>query len=300
MKIPFTKKRTKARQIVRRPNVNQSRSIYNYRSSRNESSRQYNRGDEPKEAAAIYTRRYVKYIALAGVLLSLFYLLTLTPSADVKLNGQPIISRPENSYEAAINRYFKQSILNSTKLTFNNDKMSSQILSEFPEISHAEIATPLFNRHPKVNISFAEPSVKLKVFGDDTFILDEQGTVLALESEAAKNVNVNKLIVINDTSNQPVKLGEFALTEQQLNFINKTAEHAKNNKLKVESVTLSGGASQLNVNYGGVNYTVKYSFFADPRLSSGAYLALRDRLKRDNTEPKEYIDLRIPDRAYIK
>jgi cell division septal protein FtsQ len=296
------KRSSRTKNIKRHPTntISRQSSIYNYRSSRNETNRPYNREDEPGDKTMPSKRSYLKYILLAAVIISLGYLLMLAPSAKVNLSGNSAIKRNGQVYEDVINRHLRQNASSYTKLTFDSEKLSKSIESEFPEVTEVKIALPLFNRHPKVEIVFSEPSVLMRVFGDDTYILDGQGRAIVKESEASNRIIINQLTHINDTSSQQVVLGKPALTEQQMNFIDETIRQAKSKKLAVEVINLAGGASQLNVKYKDVEYLVKYSFFANPRQSSGAYFAMRDKLNHDKKTPKEYIDLRIPERAYIK
>lgn len=301
MKSPLTKLQAKSKSIGRQPKtVSRSSPVYNYRSSRSESTRQYNRGDEPKEKKWLNRRKYIKFILPSAVFLSMIYLLVLVPEAEVKLSGEATITRPDKSYEFKINQYLGQSISSYTKLTFNQDKLASQLKADFPEISDVKVSIPLFSRQPKVGVQFAEPAVLLRVFGDDTYILDSQGRALVRQSEVSKGINLNSLIIVNDTSSQKIELNKILLTQQQINFIIEVVRQSEARKISPESINLAGGASQLNVKYKDADYFVKYSFFSDARQSSGAYFTIRDQLEQDNKIPREYIDLRIPERVYIK
>lgn len=298
--LPFKKKASSRRPIARPSSGNRLTSVYNYRSSRNQSDRQHDRGNEARPKPPLLARGYAKYAVATLVLLSLGYLTLLTPNAAVKLSGQTVISRPDGSYERYVDQYLKGSLLNYSKITFDDDKLSSQIIAQFPEVSDVAVSIPFFKQKPHVELKFAEPTVILKVFGDDNYILDQQGRALARESDAADSVETSRLVSVNDTSDQKVSLGSILLTQQQISFIGEIVFQAEQKQIRVEAINLTGGASEINVKYADVAYQVKYSFFAEARQSSGAYFAMRDQLKKDNKTPKQYIDLRIPERAYIK
>lgn len=301
MKIPFVIKRKKSKIVSRSPRPNnKSRSVYSYSSARKEANRRYNRGDEPKQFTVFkLASKFTRYASVVLILAIASYLLMLSPNAQVKLSGQTVIERPANSYEDVINQKLKGSISNYTKITINNDKLVDQIMSQFPEVSSAKISIPLIGNRPKVTLVFADASLKLQSFDDDTYILDEQGRALARSSEASGGVNQSKLLKVIDTSSQKVELGKTILTQEQIEFIDQIVFQAKEKKLSIASISLTGGTSQLSVQYTDVKYVVKYSFFANPRQSSGAYFALREQLKRDNKTPIQYVDLRIPGRAYV-
>lgn len=301
MKLPFTRTRTSKNYVPRLPkSVNTSQSVYSYGSSRKEPARQNNRGENQKQKTNILAKRWLKYFFALAVLVSLSYLLFLSPNAELELEGQSVVDRAQGIYQIEVNKYLKQSYTNYTKLTFNSDKAAREISTKFPEASHVSITLPLFNRQPKIIIKFAEPVIVFRSFGDDNYLVDEQGRALIRQSNASKSLNIDNLLIVNDTSDQKIELGNSLLTEQQVNFIQQTAGQARQKKVDLQYINLTGGTSQLEVKYSDVSYIIKYSYLADARQSSGAYFAIREQLIRDNKTPKHYIDLRIPDRAYIK
>ena len=59
---------------------------------------------------------------------------------------------------------------------------------------------------------------------------------------------------------------------------------------------LSEGGTAVDARFDGLNYYVRFSFFADAKQSSGAFIVMKEQ----GVSPSEYMDLRIPDKAFIK
>jgi hypothetical protein len=50
----------------------------------------------------------------------------------------------------------------------------------------------------------------------------------------------------------------------------------------------------------GQKYHLKFSMLTDPRQAVGSYLAIRDKLAKENATPSEYIDLRTDEKVFYK
>lgn len=97
-----------------------------------------------------------------------------------------------------------------------------------------------------------------------------------------------------------VAVGSSALTSEQIEYIKILKYQAQISNLNISSMEIVAGGSELDVHYGGVSYYVKYSFFEDPRKSSGVFFATKETLDNKSEVPTEYIDVRVPQRAYVK
>jgi hypothetical protein len=56
----------------------------------------------------------------------------------------------------------------------------------------------------------------------------------------------------------------------------------------------------VHFKFNQLDYEVKFSFSNDARKSAGAFLALKKHLDKKGPLPKEYIDARVPERAYVR
>jgi hypothetical protein len=223
----------------------------------------------------------------------------LDPSAHIKVSGQEAYPRNKKSYQLGVDAQLKSSLLYRNKLTFDSSAASAKIRNEFPEVTKVDISISLFRHKPVVELTLAKPTERL-ISGGHSYILDEDGTALFDQNEASPSLDVNSLLTISDDSGHPVELGKPALTQTQISFIREVIGQTKAKGLAPDSFTITRGGTELDVRFKDVNYFVKFSFISDSRQSSGAFIALASQLKKDGQNPGEYIDLRIPDKAFVK
>lgn len=277
--------------------------IFNYRSAQDgPMSRAAGREKTSKDKSEDFHHKVshiINYFIAAILLGGVIYMSLLNPDAQVKVSGQKVYPRDKSSYEQDIDGRLKGSIFYRSKLTFDADKLTNDIKNDFPEINDVDISISPFRHRPTVEVDLAKPSAKL-VTPTKVYILDEEGRALFEQEDASADLNVGSLLTINDNSGQEIALGKPALTEYQISYIREVIGQTEAKGMIPESFTLSGGGTALNVRFKDLNYYVKFSFYSDPRQSSGAFLALYDQLKRDGTFPSRYIDLRIPEKAFVK
>ncbi|HEX5797061.1 MAG TPA: hypothetical protein VFX86_01575 [Candidatus Saccharimonadales bacterium] len=224
----------------------------------------------------------------------------LQPDAQVKLEGEKVYPRAKSSYEEGINRQLKSSVFYRNKLTFDAESLRKKIEAAFPEVNETNIAISLFRHRPVVEIRLAKPTTKL-ITEDRVYILDEEGRALFEQKDASKQLDTESLLTIRDSSGQSIELGKPALAESQIGYIREIIGQMKAyKKLKPRFFLLSNGGTGLNVRFDGLSYYARFSFYADPRQSSGAFIALYEQFNREGTAPSEYVDLRIPEKAFVK
>lgn len=243
--------------------------------------------------------KFLNIVILLSVFSSLAYLSYLNIDPVVKLD-QKAIPRNEADYYKAVQDEINSSVFYQNKLTFNSEKFSENIKERFPEIESIIVEIPVFRHRSTVNISVSEPSARL-VTTNKSYILDRQGRALFAEEQINDKFDTSSLVSINDASGHPVTLGKPVLTEQQINYIREVINQSKASNISAQAFNLEFGGSAVDIRFKDASYIVKFSFYEDPKQSSGAYFALREEINNGNAPtPKQYIDLRIPDRAYIK
>lgn len=299
------KQRRKPSQDSRRANpVKDKPKVFSYRSVRNSHDRPLHRGDESAKSAknqgydssfSKKIHRAINIFILMLIVSGALYLSVLYPDGQIKVAGDEVYPRDKVAYEQEINRELKSSVFNRSKFTFNEAKITANIKQKFPEIGTVDIGVPLMRHRPVIEVSLAKPSAKL-VTKDSTYILDQEGRALFDQKYAAASLDVNNLLSINDDSGHEIVLGKPALTELQLGFIREVIGQTSAKGYKPASFMLSEGGTAVDTRFDGLDYYVKFSFFADARQSSGAFLAIKDQ----DISASEYIDLRIPDKAFIK
>ena len=192
-----------------------------------------------------------------------------------------------------------KSFFNKFKPTFNEDKLEKELLKLSPEIVSIEVETGVLKHNPQIKVEFSEPTALLST-GSNLYIIGSDGKVLADITKNKAGFKVDNLPLLQDQSSIPIEVSKKALTSSQLFYIQEINFQSSQKKLNVSSIIIQPGGSQLDVKYAGQNYYVKYNFFEDARKSSGVFIALKEKLDSEGTVPTEYIDVRVPERAYIK
>lgn len=292
-------------QSVRNPRLAGPRSrqpVFSYRAVRRETDRQLERGAKPAKDLTRLKRKlkHLPYaISFIAICAALLYNLTLVPNARVIVSGDQVTLRPLQSYQEAINNRLESSLSSRTKVTINTKRLSADIQREFPEIETLNISLPLLRHQPIIEVKLAAPAALLAT-SEATYILDGNGRALFDENDARADFDTSKLPVITDSSGHEITLGAVALTSAQIIYANELLAQSAAKQLQPESMTLQAGGEELHVRFQKVTYTVKFSFGADSRQSFGTFLATRERLERERATVAEYIDVRIPERAYVK
>ena len=170
---------------------------------------------------------------------------------------------------------------------------------EYPEFSSIEVKTSLFRQKPVVKIRFAQPKLLLTT-GSNNSIISEEGVVLADITKNKSELDTTKLTLVQDKTGVEIEVGKVALTSEQVKYIQEIIYQTNQKKLRIESLILVPGGGELNVRYAGIKYYVKYNLYEDARKSSGTFLATKTNLESKGITPTEYVDVRIPERAYVK
>ncbi|MEX2014870.1 MAG: hypothetical protein WD885_02950 [Candidatus Saccharimonadales bacterium] len=281
---------------------------FSYRSARRSSDTNNSNGtgksslnvqNNGKSLAGRLISKVINVLILLAVIISLAYLSYVDTNPVIKLD-QTVIPRDQADYYDAVRKEISSSIAYTNKLTFNSDKFAENLKAEFPEINSVIVEIPVFKHRPIVNISVSDPSARL-VTNEESYILDSEGRALFSEDKINEQFDISKLVSINDSSGHPVVLGEPVLTEQQINYIREVINQSNASHIPAQTFSLEFGGSAVDIKFQDASYIVKFSFYEDPKQSSGAYFAIREEINNGSVPmPQKYIDLRIPDKAYLK
>lgn len=288
---------------ARNPHIDRERpKVFSYSSARAGKERPLNRGGEPpksqdKESSSL--SKAINIVIILFVLASFAYLSVLDTNAQVKITGEKVFPREKSSYENKIDELLKKSVFNKSKLTFDEAKLAAEVKKEFPEVNTIKVSVPLVRHRPTIEVTLAKPAAKL-VTNEKAYILDGEGRALFEEAQAASALDVNSLLAINDSSGHEITLGKPALTQAQIGFINELIGQVSTKDIKPRSFALSEGGTAVDVRFEEISYFVKFNFYADAKQSSGAFIALYEQINSSGPKPQQYVDLRIPDKAFIK
>lgn len=247
-------------------------------------------------------QRFGAVLAIIAVLL----LLVTSVQVDMKprvsiLNQSTSLSLHTSSdYQTAAEQIMKRSWTNTNKLTIDTQSIARQLQASFPEIADASIALPLVSQRPVVYLQLTEPQLLLTNHVGQAYVIDETGRALADAAQLDATV-AGKLPTITDESGLRITQGQIALSSADVNFIKTVLYQFDKAGIKVGKVTLPQGSRQLNVYIYKKPYFVKFNLQEDDaKQQAGAFIAVKRQLDRRGKAPRQYIDVRLPGRAYYK
>ena len=225
----------------------------------------------------------------------------LGPEVSISTKSSETFIGNARQVESTANKHIKSSIFNRSKLFFNANDLEQKLNVKYPEFESIEVVTYPLRKNPVLLINFSQPAFKVSS-NDKIYIVSKSGKAIADYSTIDNQAKINELNLplLIDLTEIDIRLGSQALTSKQADYIREIEFQTKQNDIKTSKIELAPGGGELRVYYGGADYYVKYNFFEDPRESSGAYLAINEELNKKGQTPKEYIDLRVAERAYIK
>lgn len=291
--------RKKKPPVQRTPHIErQKQSAFQYSSNRSQSDRVGKERNSEEKGTTLKksARRSVYVLALVLVAIAAVYISLL--SADPKLlianEQQPL----RDSYQKTVVDIAAKDFSSRSKLTINRKKISQSLQAEYPEITTADVTTPVFGRRAIIKVALANPALILNS-ADKSYVLDSQGVVL-FDITSKNSMKTDSLLQINDQTQTPVIIGKPAFTSAQVNFIAEIKNQSQAKKMEFNTAIITAGGGELHVKHGGLPYIVKYSLYENPRKSFGTFIATKEQLDRSRLKPAEYIDVRVPERAYIK
>lgn len=241
-------------------------------------------------------------IVSLAILASAVNALTLSPDVKIvplSVAGKDSLLRPAADYQAAADRELSSSVWSRNKVTVNTAGLSSYLLSRFPELSSASVTLPLVAHRPIVYLASAQP-VLILVTNDGSFVIDSTGkAVIGAPNPSA--LNRADLPQLTDQSGLRIQSAHQALPATSVGFIQVVMAQLAAKQFKVSGMTLPPAASELDVHLRGQPYFIKFNLENDqPREQAGAFLATANLLRHQNITPSQYIDVRVPGRAYYK
>lgn len=220
-----------------------------------------------------------------------------TDSIELQNNG---VKLPLDQVAANAKQYLGDSNLNKAKLTLKRKGLEKYLKSHNNYISDVDVSTKIFSTKVYVKVTLNQPSLVVSD-GSRVFLVADNGLILSdITNNKDKDITQLNLPLVQDQTAVRLEVGKPALSQDQVNYIKEIIFQTDKSGLKTESINLAEGGSQINVRYGGLGYYVKYNFYEDARRSAGAFLATRKQIEEDKTQPSEYVDVRVAERAYVK
>lgn len=300
-------KKQSKRPEQRTPHIaRQKQSSFQYSSNRSQTDRVRAR-TEPAvaEKKSVKRAQFLKKITqlpyIVGGIVALFMIFYFSA-----LSGAPKISVPDDALLVRNIYAYQKTAADLTsdpssksKFTINRQKIEEEFEKAHPEVISAKVTTSLFSRSATLELQLTTPLILLNS-GATTYVLDSRGTAVSDIAKTKAEFNTAELPLITDQSGIQIELGKPALTNEQVQFISEVRHQSNAKQLVIESMALAPGGGELNVKYQGSPYFVKYNLNEDARKSFGTFFATKEYLEQGRSIPAEYIDVRVPERAYTK
>lgn len=298
----FKRKNKQQRPRQYQERTSQKQQVFSYRSSRKGVERTFDRGKDSVESgkpSRFRSSSLVSKMQLAGVVIivvaGLAYSVSLNTSPQIRIEGEQSFPREPSAYQDAITEELNSNPLNRNKLTLNTQAITDSLQDQFPEIQYVEVKTTPLRRKPIVNIQLAQPTARL-VTPTGSFVLDGEGRALFDADKKAAELDLSSLIPISDNSGHQIEVGKPAVTQQQIAYIREVIGQFEKKSIPIKEMALGSGGVELQVKPADKNYFIKFSFYSDPRQSSGSYIAVREK----GINANQYVDVRIPDKVFVK
>jgi cell division septal protein FtsQ len=144
-----------------------------------------------------------------------------------------------------------------------------------------------------ITIKERQPSLNWKS-GNETYVLDSEGTVIGISRGEAE-----KLPTVIDTTNLPVKEGSRVAPAQFVSFCNDIKGKLTGMKFQITEMRVPESTSELHVKVSR-GYVIKLDTTRPPGEAVADLQSITAYLQQNKKVPVEYIDLRIPHKAYYK
>ena len=260
---------------------------------------------KPSFVGALLNRLRHLPTLIAGLLImvSVLYALSLSDQPRVSVVNErsdqaAAFLRPPQEYQAAAAKLLQESVLNSNKITLDTSGIEARLQEQFSELTSVAVVLPIVSRTPVIYLQIAEPILLLES-GSSKFVIDEKGRAL-INSSQAGDLSALNLISVKDATQLAIQPGSQVLTAHDTKFIQTIRDQLAGKALKVARMELPARANEVHVFIEGKPYFVKFTTSGDPLQEVGTYLALSQQLEGKGVVPKEYIDVRVEERAYYK
>lgn len=245
--------------------------------------------------------RLISACILTIILASMLYGLWLdsTPKVIIQANSQTAILQKTEVYEKAAQEILQASLVSKTKLSINSSDLSARMKDRFPELSEVEVRVPLAGHRVIFAIWPTQPALVLTSSESGAFIVNSSGRAM-VSAATIPDLSALNVPLVYDESGIALSPGVDILTEQEVAFIQMVIFQLEAAGEPATELILPLVASELHVRLPKQPYFIKFNMQGEGRLQVGTFLAAQKRFKREGIVPSQYVDVRIPQKAFYK
>lgn len=297
-------KKKKASEQRERQQANEGQRVYTYYTASKSQIDKFERSNSARESKNKVSSKPLgsKILTILAIGFSLFiivYMITLSSNPSIKIEGQKDYNNTE-FYQNTIKEAISKDKRNLLKMSLQSEAAESDIKNAIPEAVKVNVDAPLIGRAPVVKITTVEPFAVLIQKNSPSYIIDSRGKVVVDINKTA--IDTKSLPTLNNESGLDYKLGDQVFKPDEMLELNKL-NYQLSDGSKVISYVLPETPREVRVNRGGyfVKFSLDDSSGADSVQQYGALFSIEKSIKEQGTiAPKEYIDVRLGDKVYVK
>jgi hypothetical protein len=229
---------------------------------------------------------------------------TTMSSTGTRLSDEHNVYQSSDVYSEGIANIFSDSWRNRTKLTFSSDDFEQKVLSLFPEVSNAVAVVPIAGRELAVTLYFTKPLLRLVDPQEKTIgIVGEQGTFITSDNQLLQNEELQQLPMLRLLESPEFAKGSQLLTSTETDLVRVLLDEFDGTSAarpKVSSILFDVQRREMQVRFEDREFFARLTPERDSREQIGSLVATIQQLSRDNNLPKEYIDVRVDGRVFVK
>lgn len=240
-----------------------------------------------------------------GILAILFLVIANTTLSGVVIKIQNFNEttpyKSNKQYKDKITDIFNKNMLNKNKISFNSTKFETQIKNEFPEVESVVAVIPLAGRGLQVGLTLTEPLARLQTNGNKQTFLGQNGKSIEYINDSDKLNEFN--LPILSIPNISFNVGDQLLTNEEVKLIDlltKEFDGSDSYRYSLKSIEFNIKSREIMIRFNGVNFYAKLTVERQIREQVGSLVATIKNLSEQGNLPKEYIDVRVEDRVFVK
>lgn len=294
MKIKKQKKQRNSTNVA-----NQKTAVFSYYRSDNKQTSQLPKKDKKRVSIPVISKLVYALIIITTVsALTYFSFIKNTEVSvkDVVKNTTEV--RSDSEYLDSVNSFIDSSVLNQSKITFDNDGLIKKLKEDFPEIQTVELSTSIFTDVLTARISITKPVFALET-SNKIVIVGENGVALSVNDKSQANDTKGLKRVVDSSGVEP-ELGKPVFPKEQALFIAIVNEQLEKQSINVSSLEVTTSPYDLHVRLEGRGYYVKFNILEDPLQQAGALASFIKNQESRGVVPVEYVDVRVEERLFYK
>lgn len=237
--------------------------------------------------------RFIDATIISVILFCLGYSLLVQPHPRVQINSSSYRQPSTYQIEAAKDL---TAIKNRTKISLDEQGIIKSLQIKFPEIINGTVELPLFSEQPTIHLNIAQPAFFLNSKAS-TYIISSEGVAVAKSTDLP---SIKNLPVVIDQSGFEASGGKRILAASSISFIKTLIAECQHANVPISSLTIPPKAQEVDLRTSDRPYYTKFFLNTDALVQSGQFLAARHQFDTNNSQPAEYLDVRVQGKIFYK